>query len=122
MTEQEEDIAMADLEEMAQSELFDSYQDFAETTAIYPPEKALEYLALGLASEAGEVAGKIKKLIRDGGADIEDIAAELGDVLWYAANLCSELDLFMSDVVEINVEKLKGRLMRGTLKGSGDKR
>ena len=122
MTNEEQDIAIKDMQELAQSELFDSYQDFAETTAIYPEDQALEYLALGLASEAGEVAGKIKKLIRDGEADLEDIISEIGDVLWYCANLCSELEVLMSDAAALNIDKLTDRKVRGTLKGSGDKR
>ena len=69
----------------------DLYEKLAGWTAIFPKDKALEYLALGMTSEAGEVAGKVKKLIRDG-ADKEDfevkklaIASEIGDVLWYCA-------------------------------------
>ena len=61
----------------------DLYENLASQTAIFPKEKALEYLALGLTSEAGEVAGKVKKLIRDGKGDKESIAYEVGDVLWY---------------------------------------
>ena len=60
----------------------DFYEERASLTAIYPKEKALEYLALGLTSEAGEVAGKVKKLIRDGKGDKKAIASEIGDVLW----------------------------------------
>ena len=69
----------------------DLYERLAKTTAIFPKEKALEYLALGLTSEAGEVAGKIKKIIRDGKGNKEAIAYEIGDVLWYCAVLANEL-------------------------------
>ncbi len=115
--EQEEDM-----KEIAQSTMFDAYQDFTDETAIYPPEKGLEYTALGLASEAGEFAGKVKKMIRDKTYDTEAMIAELGDVLWYIARAAAELDVHLSDVAKDNVEKLKSRMERGKLKGSGDKR
>lgn len=111
-----------DEEEMAQWYEFDVYQDFTDTTAVYPPEKGLEYTALGLASEAGEFAGKVKKAIRDGSWDLDAMAAELGDVLWYVARAAAELDLHLSDIAQENVEKLKSRMERGKLKGSGDDR
>ena len=111
-----------DMKEIAQSTMFDAYQDFTDETAIYPPEKGLEYTALGLASEAGEFAGKVKKMIRDKTYDTEAIIAELGDVLWYVARAAAELDVHLSDVAKDNVEKLKSRMERGKLKGSGDKR
>ena len=108
----------------------DKYQDTCSQTAFYPEARCLEYLTLGLASEAGEVAGKIKKLIRDrdkGLADLSfndkrEIIYEMGDVLWYIAMLAWELDHNLSDVAYHNVEKLEDRKQRGTLKGSGDKR
>jgi NTP pyrophosphatase (non-canonical NTP hydrolase) len=111
-----------DEEEMSQWYEFDAYQDFTDSTAIYPPEKGLEYTALGLASEAGEFAGKVKKMIRDGSYDTEAMIAELGDVLWYVARAAAELDVHLSDVAKDNVEKLKSRQDRGKLKGSGDER
>ena len=111
-----------DFAEINRSKSFDDYQDFAETTAIYPEDKALEYLALGLTSEAGEVAGKVKKLVRDGEMSVEDLAKELGDVVWYVAQLCTELDLYFSEVMGLNVEKLSDRLVRGKIGGSGDNR
>ncbi len=111
-----------DMKEIAQSTMFDAYQDFTDETAIYPPEKGLEYTALGLASEAGEFAGKVKKMIRDKTYDTEAMIAELGDVLWYIARAAAELDVHLSDVAKDNVEKLKSRMERGKLKGSGDKR
>ena len=113
---------LADMEEMAQWYEFDAYQDFTDDTAIYPPEKGLEYTALGLASEAGEFAGKVKKMIRDKTYDTEAMIAELGDVLWYVARAAAELDVHLSDVAKDNVEKLKSRKERGKLKGSGDNR
>ncbi len=111
-----------DMEEIDQYTNFDHYQDFTDSTAIYPPEKGLEYTALGLASEAGEFAGKVKKMIRDKTYDTEAMIAELGDVLWYVARAAAELDVHLSDVAKDNVEKLKSRMERGKLKGSGDNR
>lgn len=118
----EEEDQYEDEDEMSQWYEFDAYQDFTDETAIYPPEKGLEYVALGLASEAGEFAGKVKKMIRDNKYDLEAMAAELGDVLWYVARAAAELDLHLSDIAQENVEKLKSRMERGKLKGSGDDR
>tara|TARA_R110002012_G_C11409706_1_gene586841 strand:+ start:50 stop:391 length:342 start_codon:yes stop_codon:yes gene_type:complete len=100
----------------------DFYEARAGQTAIFPKEKALEYLALGMTSEAGEVAGKVKKLIRDGKGDKEAIAYEIGDVLWYCAVLASELGVSLNTIMQNNLEKLHGRKERGTLAGSGDTR
>lgn len=102
---------------------FDDYQKFARTTAIYPPDAGIIYPALGLASEAGEVAGKVKKYIRDGGEfPVEALKAELGDVLWYVAVLAAEFGINLSDVAQANANKLIDRASRGTLIGSGDNR
>ena len=98
----------------------DFYEERASLTAIYPKEKALEYLALGLTSEAGEVAGKVKKLIRDGKGDKKAIASEIGDVLWYCAMLAKETKVSLNDIMKDNLKKLYIRKERGTLQGSGD--
>ena len=98
----------------------DFYEERASLTAIYPKEKALEYLALGLTSEAGEVAGKVKKLIRDGKGDKKAIASEIGDVLWYCAMLAKETEVPLNDIMKDNLKKLYSRKERGTLQGSGD--
>ncbi len=100
----------------------DLYENLASQTAIFPKEKALEYLALGLTSEAGEVAGKVKKLIRDGKGDKKAIASEIGDVLWYCAMLAKETDVPLNDIMKENLRKLHSRKERGTLSGSGDER
>ena len=100
----------------------DFYEARAGQTAIFPKEKALEYLALGMTSEAGEVAGKVKKLIRDGRGEKEAIAYWIGDVLWYCAVLASELGVSLNTIMQNNLEKLHGRKERGTLAGSGDTR
>mgnify|MGYP005988109901 FL=1 len=106
----------------------DFYEMKAGQTAIFPKSQALEYLALGLTSEAGEVAGKVKKLIRDG-EDVEGfelkkmaIASEVGDVLWYCAMLAKEVGVPLNDIMKDNLKKLHGRKVRGTLHGSGDNR
>ena len=96
------------------------YQEKCKSTAIYPKKDALPYLALGLVSEAGEVAGKVKKLIRDGTE--YDIASEVGDVLWYCAMLANEMNSSLGKIMENNLEKLNDRKKRGKLQGSGDTR
>ena len=101
---------------------FTHYQEKTSETAIYPENQALEYLALGLNGEAGEVAEKIKKHIRDGKKLDEDFAKELGDVLWYLTRLVDELDGDMSDVAQSNLDKLFDRQERDKLQGSGDNR
>ncbi len=98
------------------------YQNFTKTTAIYPKEKAFEYLGLGLTSEAGEVAGKLKKVIRDGGVDVMTILDEVGDVFWYAVRLCDELGFSAEECIQRNWVKLKDRQERNVLRGSGDTR
>ena len=106
---------------------FNAYQRSASRTAIYPPEHKILYPALGLAGEAGEVANKVKKLIRDGFENApkdwrEQIASEIGDVLWYCAALATDLNLTLGMIVGQNEQKLSARLQAGTLGGSGDKR
>jgi len=106
----------------------DYYESQSGQTAIFPKEKALEYLALGLTSEAGEVAGKVKKLIRDGedkeGFEVKKIAIshEIGDVLWYCAMLAKEVGVPLNEIMRDNLAKLYSRKERGTLSGSGDDR
>lgn len=107
---------------------FSEYQKQAITTAIYPTERAVVYPALGLAGEAGEVAGKIKKVLRDTDGSFDtwdvrsDLLGEIGDVLWYVAVLCEDLGLDLDQVAEANLQKLADRKRRGVLKGSGDNR
>jgi NTP pyrophosphatase (non-canonical NTP hydrolase) len=101
---------------------FDDYQDLALRTAVYPDVGSnLFYPTLGLASEAGEVAGVIKKVHRDCGDDPakyrDNLRKELGGVLWYVAALCSELGLSMGDVAEHNLGTLSQRQDEGTLQG-----
>ena len=101
---------------------FEEYQIEAEKTAIYPKEHEIVYPALGLAGEAGEVANKVKKMLRDGTFNRDDVAAEIGDCLWYIAALCRDLNFDMTDLAQRNLTKLNSRMERGTIQGSGDKR
>ena len=107
---------------------FDDYQEKSRKTAIYPNiGQNFIYPTLGLADEAGEVVGKIKKVMRDHGGVIndthkEEIAKELGDVLWYVAQIATELNISLKTVAVGNIEKLYSRLERGELGGSGDNR
>ena len=104
------------------------YQEKACETAIFPKNKAMEYLTLGLTGEAGEIANKVKKFICDGAAKDEylakriEIGYEIGDVLWYCAVLAEELDMNLGHIMENNLQKLADRKARGTLSGSGDNR
>ena len=104
------------------------YQNRSRSTAVYPDSgDNLTYPALGLCGEAGECADKVKKAIRDdGGALTEErraaLAAELGDVLWYAAQLATEAGLDLDVIAEDNLAKLLSRKERGVLQGSGDAR
>lgn len=106
---------------------FADYQSQASKTAIYSPVDAVVYPSLGLVSEAGEVAGKVKKVLRDNGGHFTEekrsaIADEVGDVLWYIASLCTDLGIGMDTVAQRNIDKLNSRLSRGVLGGSGDNR
>ncbi|HST54854.1 MAG TPA: nucleoside triphosphate pyrophosphohydrolase family protein [Solirubrobacteraceae bacterium] len=103
------------------------YQRTSRRTAEYPRDAWLAYPALGLAGEAGEVAEHAKKAIRDDGGKITDerraaMAKELGDVLWYVAQLASELQLDLDEIAQANIAKLLSRQQRGVLSGSGDDR
>ena len=103
------------------------YQRRSRATAEYPREAWLAYPALGLAGEAGEVAEHAKKAIRDDAGNITDerraaMAKELGDVLWYVAQLASELGLNLDEIAHGNLEKLLSRQRRSVLWGSGDER
>lgn len=107
---------------------FKEYQKIAKTTAIYPTEFSIIYPTLGLCGESGEVAERIKKWLRDGGGSVlpedklELLKKELGDVLWYVANLADDLGLSMQEIAELNITKLADRKNRGVLHGSGDNR
>ncbi|MFZ2126076.1 MAG: nucleoside triphosphate pyrophosphohydrolase family protein [Candidatus Microsaccharimonas sp.] len=104
------------------------YQQLALRTA-GPKDKNNEifHLLLGLVGEAGEIAEKAKKIVRDhdsdfGKFDVEDLKKELGDILWYIATLADYFDIPLEDIGAKNIEKLASRLERGKLSGSGDNR
>lgn len=108
---------------------FNNYQFRAAKTAIYPKEglQGLLYTSLGLVSEAGEVAGKVKKILRDDESVIspdrhEQLVDELGDVLWYCAMVADELGITLSYAAMRNIDKLEDRMNRGKIQGSGDNR
>jgi NTP pyrophosphatase (non-canonical NTP hydrolase) len=107
---------------------FNEYQKLARQTAIYSGAgKNFAYPALGLCGEAGEVAEKIKRIVRDGrdsitSEEMKEISKELGDVLWYVANLAEEIGLGLDGIAVENIAKLESRHARGVLHGSGDNR
>jgi NTP pyrophosphatase (non-canonical NTP hydrolase) len=107
---------------------FKDYQKLSRKTAIYPnKDKNFIYPTLGLAGESGEVAEKIKKVIRDNNGVVDDkrkeeLKKELGDVLWYLSQIATELNLSLEEVALFNIEKLSSRLERGKISGSGDNR
>lgn len=111
---------------------FSEYQEKSRVTAKYPDAgDTFMYPALGLAGETGEIADKLKKLMRDEeifapsqstNVHKEILAKELGDVLWYVSQLATEFDLSLNVIAEKNIEKLYSRLERGVLGGSGDDR
>lgn len=117
------------------------YQDCALATAVYPKELGLAYTALGLAGEAGEVANKIKKILRGddenaepsladyqsgqfriSGDRREQIKKELGGVMWYLAATAKEAGLSLDEIADANIQELRSRQKRGVLKGDGDNR
>ena len=107
---------------------FNTYQKNARLTAQYPNLGSnYIYPTLGLVGEAGEVAEKVKKVIRDekGVFDEESkkgLKKELGDVLWYVSNICTEFNFSLDDIALQNLEKLKLRAAKGKISGSGDDR
>lgn len=103
------------------------YQQRAFEFSRYPSENRLLYVTLGLVGESGEFADKLKKIYRDNGGELTGekrhaLKLELGDVLWYAAAIATELGYDLADVAGSNIAKLASRKERGTLAGSGDNR
>ena len=109
----------------------DEYQEQAAASDTYTKcdltEVGFIEKILGLAGEAGEVTDKFKKILRDKSGIMSDedrmgLAKELGDVMWYVASIARYMDMPLSEVASLNVEKLRGRLRRGTVHGEGDER
>ena len=103
------------------------YQKKTIETAIYPGagtgnDLELYYLAMGVTSEAGEIAGKVKKLLRDNKLNVGELAYEIGDVCWYVARLADALGYDFEDILEINYTKLIKRKNNDTIQGNGDNR
>ena len=102
------------------------YQEESEVFAKEHIKNDIKYLALGLAGEAGEVADKVKKLIRDGGENGDEftdaLVLELGDVLWYVSQLATFIGINLEWVARKNINKLQSRQDRGVISGSGDNR
>jgi NTP pyrophosphatase (non-canonical NTP hydrolase) len=108
---------------------FDEYQNQAMTTAKLSGDelKDIMHWVLGIAGESGEIAEKVKKIIRDkqgvfSEEDKTELAKEIGDVLWYLATLAHQLGVSFDDVAATNLDKLKSRKERGLIGGSGDNR
>jgi len=107
---------------------FREYQLISRKTAIYPNKgKNLSYPTLGLCGESGEVAEKVKKLMRDKNGKLDsktkkEIIKEVGDVLWYLSAIASELNVNLEEIAKINLDKLNTRKKKNTLQGSGDNR
>ena len=111
---------------------FSDYQTRSRVTANYPNAgDDFIYPTLGLVGEAGEFADKVKKLIRDQNvfkpSEVNDelkreLKKELGDVLWYVANIATEFKFDLDDVAQTNIDKLQSRMDRGMLGGDGDNR
>lgn len=106
---------------------FNDYQSIAKSTAVYPDEYKVIYPALGLNGEAGEIAEKVKKILRDKEGMISPterlgIIHELGDVLWYVAALATDMGIKLDEIAVLNRRKLEGRKENGTIHGNGDNR
>lgn len=102
------------------------YQIEVVKTSI-PNCESYSYLALAICGEAGEVAEKVKKVLRDKNGqffspDLTGIALELGDVLWYLSVMAKRLGFTLEEIANLNLEKIKSRVDRGTLHGCGNER
>lgn len=106
----------------------DNYLEQCKKTAIYPNMgDNFDYVLFGLLGECGEVANIWKKNIRDGSGKMtpeisEKLKSEFSDIFWYLAMCCSEIGVQPSDILQYNIEKLKSRMERGVIGGSGDNR
>lgn len=106
----------------------EDYQKATQEFALYPKKDAIDYLVLGLASEAGEVAGKLSKLLRGDFTEdqhqqwAEEMDKEMSDCLWFISQYCNETETSIGALMELNINKLRDRKNRGVIKGSGDNR
>lgn len=106
------------------------YQQVATNFAIYSGKGSfvgIVYTMLKMNGEAGEIAEKVGKIMRDDQSLMSperqhDIKLELGDVLWYIAACAKELGYTLGQIANSNIEKLASRSARGKLSGSGDNR
>ncbi len=103
------------------------YQRETRRTAVYPQELKIIYPTIGLAGETGEVAEKVKKVIRDHRGEFSEtqkaeIAKELGDVLWYVASIAADMGYTMDDIARLNIKKIRTRAERNLIHGEGDNR
>lgn len=99
------------------------YQKQAKKTAIFEKDVALNYLTMGLCSEAGEVADKIAKSYRDRlHYSYQEVAKELGDVLWFVALMADYHNFTLEEIAQGNLDKLASRMERNAITGSGDNR
>jgi NTP pyrophosphatase (non-canonical NTP hydrolase) len=115
-------IIMFDTREDNEKMVMNDYQKQAFTTATAESQN-IYYMTMGMTGEAGEIANKVKKVMRDGKElDIEDIKHELGDVLWYVASFATVLGIDLEEVAQANLDKLASRKARGVIGGSGDNR
>ena len=107
---------------------FNDYQQRAITTSTMTDNTAAPaYYTLGLVGEAGEIAEKVKKILRNHDGDFSkldtaDITRELGDVLWYIALLADNFDIRLEDIAAVNLAKLADRQTRGVVNSTGDYR
>jgi NTP pyrophosphatase (non-canonical NTP hydrolase) len=107
---------------------YGSYQEQSRKTySEIATNDPIVYPTLGLVNEAGEFAGKIKKIFRDKDGVISDqdrdaLKSELGDVLWYLTQICTNLGITLEEVAEANLDKLFSRLERNQIQGDGDNR
>lgn len=107
---------------------FNEYQKRAREKAVYPTlGGGVVFPTLGMVGEAGEVAEKVKKIFRDDAGEISEekkreIQKELGDVLWYLAQIAAELEIDLDDVATENLAKIESRHNRQVVHGDGDNR
>lgn len=103
------------------------YQKWTDRTALYPKDAGVIYTVIGMANEAGEALGVVKKMMRDDGNVLTEekrkkLIDETSDVVWYIARVCTELGITMEELFKINHDKLEDRLARNVIQGSGDNR